>query len=353
MSGTSGDGVDASLLESDGIDKIKLIKDRYFPYPEVLTREYFLIRDLVKKKEDLYKFKKKIELFDNNITDFNIKICTNLIKDFKIDLIGFHGQTIYHNSKEKLSIQLGSGKKLSKGTNKTVVCNFRLNDLKNGGEGAPLAPIFHRLIIKHSIDKKKINLPVSIINIGGIANITSINNLYKIDSRDIGPGSCLIDLWIRKNSKYKFDKNGIIAKSGKTDKIILNNSLESYFYQNLHKKKSMDIKDFDISFARGLSLSNGAATITEFTAEVLSKEIPNQQIYIAGGGRKNNFLLELLKLKTGNTISLIDTLGYNGDFIESQTFAYLAIRSFLKLPISFPETTGCHTAITGGQIIKT
>ena len=352
MSGTSGDGVDASLLESDGIDKFKLIKDEYFSYPESLTREYFLIRDLVKKKEDLSKFKKKIELLDNNITDFNIKICSNLIKEFNIDLVGFHGQTIYHNSKEKLSIQLGSGKKLSKSINKTVVYNFRRNDLNSGGEGAPLTPIFHRLIIKHTIDKKKINLPVSIINIGGIANITSINNSYKIDSRDIGPGSCLIDLWLRKNSKYKFDKNGIIAKSGKTDKIILNNALETYFYLNLHKKKSMDIKDFDISFARGLSLSNGAATITEFTAEVLSKEIPNQQIYIAGGGRKNTYLLQLLKLKTGNPISLIDTLGYDGDFIESQAFAYLAIRSLLGLPISFPETTGCNTAVSGGQIIK-
>ena len=118
------------------------------------------------------------------------------------------------------------------------------------------------------------------------------------------------------------------------------------------ERKSFDIKDFDLGFIRGLSIKDGAATITEFTAEVLSKEIPNHQIYIAGGGRKNSFLLQLLKLKTGNTISLIDTLGHNGDFIESQTFAYLAIRSLLKLPISFPETTGCHTATTGGQIIK-
>ena len=352
MSGTSGDGIDASLLESNGVDKIKLIKDEYFAYPDAVTKEYFLIRDSLKKKEDLKKLNKKIEILENKITDFNIKICCNLIKDFNIDLVGFHGQTIYHNSKEKLSIQLGSGKKLSKGINKTVVFNFRLNDLKNGGEGAPLVPIFHRLIIKEAKDKKKFKLPVSIINIGGIANITSINNSYKIYSRDIGPGNCLIDLWLRKNSKYKFDKNGIIAKSGKTDKIILNNSLETYFYNNFNKKKSMDIKDFDISFARGLSLSNGAATITEFTAEVLSKEIPNQQIYIAGGGRKNTYLLQLLKLKTGNPISLIDTLGYDGDFIESQAFAYLAIRSLLGLPISFPETTGCITAVSGGQIIK-
>jgi anhydro-N-acetylmuramic acid kinase len=131
----------------------------------------------------------------------------------------------------------------------------------------------------------------------------------------------------------------------------LEQSLDNYYNNKISKKKSLDINDFDISFARGLSLENGARTITEFTADIISKKIFNNDIYVCGGGRKNHFLINLIKLRIKNNIEKIDDIGIDGDFIESQAFGYLAIRSFLKLPISFPETTGCIEPSVGGVIV--
>ncbi len=224
--------------------------------------------------------------------------------------------------------------------------------MKNGGEGAPLTPIFHKLLIKKLSKVKKINLPLQVLNIGGISNITLIKDNFEIESKDIGPGNCLIDKWIRKNSSKKFDDNGDIAKSGKVDQFILNQSLDNFYNHQISKKRSLDTNDFDISFARGLTLENGASTLTEFTADVLSKKIFNYDVYVCGGGRKNKYLIETIKNKKNIKISQIEDLGIDGSFVESQAFGFLAIRSFLGLPISFPETTGCKKPCTGGELAK-
>jgi len=169
---------------------------------------------------------------------------------------------------------------------------------------------------------------------------------------DISPGNCLIDKWIRINSDKNFDENGNIARSGNVDKFILEQSLDNFYNSDISKKKSLDINDFDINFARGLSLENGAATITEFTADILSKKILDSDVYVCGGGRKNQFLIESIQKKINKNIKKIDDLDIDGSFIESQAFGYLAIRSKLGLPISFPETTGCKKPITGGVFVK-
>ena len=171
-------------------------------------------------------------------------------------------------------------------------------------------------------------------------------------SKDIGPGNCMIDKWIISNSKKKYDENGKIGETGKIDKFILEQFLDNFFTKKNIDKRSLDINDFDISFARGLSLENGTATITEITAEILSKKILEDNIYVCGGGRKNKFLIKRLEDKISKTIKNIDSIGINGSYIESQAFAYLAIRSFLKLPISFPDTTGCKKPCSGGIIVK-
>ena len=352
MSGTSGDGVDSSVIKSDGEDQILIENNEYNAYPSEISDEIHKIREKIQISIDLNKFKTDINTLSEKLTDFHAAIAKKIIKKNNIDIIGFHGQTIFHNSEEKISKQIGNGDKLSKLTRKPVVYDFRQNDLKNGGEGAPLAPIYHQAIIKNLDKKNKIKLPLVILNIGGIANITIIDENYKINSMDIGPGNCLIDKWIRLNSNKKIDENGNLAKLGKIDKFILNQSLDNYNYNKVSKKKSLDINDFDVFFARGLSLKNGAATITEFTADIISKKLFNFKIYICGGGRKNTFLIQRLESKLKNKVFLIDKIGFDGDFIESQAFAYLAIRSFLKLPISFPETTGCKKPCTGGKLIK-
>ena len=352
MSGTSGDGVDSSVIESNGKDYIKIINNSHDPYPSNISAKIHRICEKINNSSDLIRFSKEIDILAEEVTAFHANIANKWIEKTKVDIIGFHGQTIFHNSDEKISKQIGLGKKLSNLTKKIVAFDFRQNDLKNGGEGAPLAPIYHKLLVKEFEKKEKIKVPVTILNIGGIANITSINNNHEITSMDIGPGNCLIDKWIRYNSNKNFDENGLIAKEGKIDKFILDQSLDNFYNSNISKKKSLDINDFDISFARGLSLENGASTLTEFTADILSKKLLNNNVYVCGGGRKNEFLIESIKKKIKNKIFKIDDLGIDGDFIESQAFAYIAIRSYLKLPISFPETTGCFKACTGGIIFK-
>ena len=192
---------------------------------------------------------------------------------------------------------------------------------------------------------------------GGILNITTIWNSGELSAKDEGPGMCLIDKWIRTNSKHKYDTNGDIAKSGKVNKIILNKYFNKYKLSNPNQK-SYDTNDFDISLVKGLSLEDGAATLTYYTANILfSFFLANklmkikEKIILCGGGRKNKFLINLIRNKN-KEVKLIDDYGINGDFVESQAFAYLAIRSYLKLSISFPETTGVKKPCTGGEILK-
>ena len=360
MSGTSGDGVDASIIISNGIDQYEVIKDKFFEYDSILFKEYHLLKEKIFNRLDLTKFSKEISHLERKITLFHAKIVNDLVLSDKDILIGFHGQTIYHNSKEKLSKQLGDGKLLNQLTNKRIIFNFRKNDILNGGEGAPLTPIFHQLILKEN----KIDVPSCILNIGGISNITIVENLdpYNFRSKDIGPGNCLIDSWVRNNSEKKFDKDGMFSSSGKKNDIILEQAQELYLNSINKNSLSFDVNDFDVSFVRGLTLEDGAATLTDFTGRIigagiinfLSRENKPCTVLLSGGGRKNKSLIKIIKEILNKNIILksIDDYGVNGDFVESQAFAYLAIRSLKNEPISFPHTTGCSKPCSGGEIIK-
>ena len=363
MSGTSGDGVDASIISSDGIDQYREILNKYFKYDYKTHENLHNLRGKLLKIEDLKKNEHEINCLEKEITLFHAKIVNEILKtnNKDIDFIGFHGQTIYHNASEKISKQIGDGNLLSQLTKKNVIYNFRQNDIKNGGEGAPLTPVFHRLIAK----QKNIQLPVCILNIGGIANITAINEYdnNSFFSRDLGPGNCLIDEWIRINTKNKFDNNGETAKSGNVNELILNQALDNFDNIANQKILSFDTKDFSLGFVRGLSLEDGAATLTDFTGRIIGDELFSflskerdklWKILVCGGGRKNTTLMEKIKKRTLKNLIIqsIDDYGVDGDFVESQAFGYLAIRSIMKLPISFPETTGCNKPSTGGTLVK-
>ena len=369
MSGTSLDGIDVSIIKSDGKREYSSILDRYFEYDRELIQKLLKIRDKIGNSDDLLKYFEEIRDLEREITLFHVKAVDETIRifDADIDLIGFHGQTIFHDSKKKISRQLGDGKLLSQLTKKKVVYNFRQNDLKNGGQGAPLTPIFHNALANKMNKKFDLDFPINILNIGGISNITSavrweeLWHTNKIYAYDIGPGNCLIDEWIRKNSKNNYDNKGSIARSGKVDKLILNQALEN-FNHNSRYEKSLDVNDFDIFFAKGLSLENGAATITDFTAKIISEgmnfihgknQLWNDKWLVCGGGRKNEYLLECIKNNFDKiNIDPIDKYEINGDYIESQAFAFLAIRSKEGLPISFPTTTRCKEPLTGGVSIE-
>ena len=369
MSGTSMDGVDVSIIRSDGNTEYSSILDKYFEYDDELIKKLIKIRDKITSSDQLETYKEEINSIEKDITLFN----TNAVKETlaisksKIDLIGFHGQTIFHAPNKKITKQLGDGKLLSQLTKTKVVYNFRQNDIKNGGQGAPLTPIFHNVLANKINKKFNLKFPINILNIGGIANITStvddkdLWNISNIYAHDIGPGNCLIDKWIRKNSKNKYDNEGSLAELGKTDELILNQALDN-FDVNSYYNKSLDVKDFDIFFAKGLSLENGVSTITDFTAKLISsginyvhgmKHSSMSRWLVCGGGRKNKYLLKSIKNNFEKLyIDLIEKYEVDGDFIESQAFAYLAIRSLEGMPISFPSTTRCKKPLTGGVIVK-
>ena len=369
MSGTSMDGVDVSLIRSDGFNQFINVLDEYFEYNESLQQQLIELRSLILSINDLKLYSSRLNKLEREITVFHSKIVNNVSIKYQgeIDFVGFHGQTIFHNPEKQISKQLGDGKLMSQLIKKKVIYDFRQEDIANKGQGAPLAPIFHNLLSNNINQKYKINFPICFLNIGGISNITKIikkdgkldENLEAFDS---GPGNCMIDYWIRKNSNNNFDENGSIAKSGKINKLVLNQAIDNFKINSFDK--SLDVKDFDISFARGLSLEDGCATITNFTAYLIAKGIEyangnnNKPIkyLVCGGGRKNSFLIQSIKnyLSHKQNISLnsIDDYSLNGDYIESQAFGYLAIRSFLNLPISYPKTTGCEIPTVGGKLVK-
>ena len=368
MSGTSMDGVDVSLIRSDGINQFINILDEYFEYTESLHQQLVKLRNLISNIDDLNKYTSQLNEIEREITIFHCKIINEVSLKYKdeIDFIGFHGQTIFHNPEIRISKQLGDGKLMSQLTKKKVIYDFRKEDLKNKGQGAPLTPIYHNLLSKILSKKLQIEFPICFLNIGGISNITKIikkdeNIEDNLEAFDSGPGNCMIDDWVRKNSKYNIDENGSIAKSGKINQLILNQSIDNFRIDSFDK--SLDVKDFDISFARGLSLEDGCATITNFTAYLIAKGIEHAngnndkpiKYLVCGGGRKNNFLIKSIEdylTKKNISLSSIDHYNLNGDYIESQAFGYLAIRSFLNLPISYPKTTGCEIPTVGGNLVK-
>ena len=270
MSGTSADGVDASIIQSDGDTEYKVILEKYFKYGQNIYENIHNLKEKINNSKDLVNLSKKIQPIEKEITLFHANAVNEIVKESQSNIyfVGFHGQTIFHNAKEKISKQLGDGKLLSKLTKKTVIYDFRQNDLKNGGHGAPLTPIFHKLL------KTKFKIKeVTFVNIGGIVNTTTLWNDDNMSGTDIGPGMCLIDRWVRHKSKKNYDENGIIAKSGKVNKKALDQLLNNFYEkENILSTaliQSFDTKYFDFSFVKGLSLKDGTATLTEFTARII------------------------------------------------------------------------------------
>ena len=367
MSGTSMDGIDASIISSDGDKEYSVIVNKYYKYDEKFRDDLVRIRSKILTYEDLTYFENEIGTLERELTLLHANAANDVAKknDLNIDFIGFHGHTLFHDSKKKISKQIGDGNLLSQLCKKDVIYNFRQVDIENGGEGAPLTPIYHNAIVNKNLNNEFDNFDsINILNIGGIANITKTarwDNFYKspdiLQASDIGPGNCMIDSWIRNNSNSMFDNKGNLASYGKTDSLILNQALENLNILPPYNK-SLDINDFDISFVRGLNLENGASTLSDLTAEIISNAIihfsnsRNSLSVVCGGGRKNIYLMDMINKKLFNFNNLkffpIENLGIDGDFIESQAFAYLAIRSFLNLPLSFPNTTRCVQPCSGG-----
>ena len=363
MSGTSLDGIDAALIETDGFDYVRPLDFHYVPYT---AEERAVIRPCFGQRD---RNDEKVLAAEKLITTRHADAVLELLEKVQknpsqIDFIGFHGQTIYHAPKEGITHQIGDGALLAEKTGIDVIYDFRSHDVSAGGEGAPLAPVYHKALAKSA----KLSLPVVFLNIGGVANISWVGaGEEDLIAFDTGPGNALIDDWMARRTGERFDKHGIYASQGE----VLNEYLQewlthSYFTQK--PPKSLDRDEWDIA-ALGrvvtdmdsISIEDGAATLAEFTVQGIIKSLeymPEKPAawYAAGGGRHNRTIMKRLAVVLGEQnageLLPIDELGWDGDAIEAECFAYLAVRSYLEEPISYPLTTGVSKPLSGGILQK-
>jgi anhydro-N-acetylmuramic acid kinase len=348
MSGTSLDGVDCALLETDGADFVAPKGFLSVPYTD---SERAVIRAAFGQKDRSEAVVKAAEAI---VTDAHIAAVKQM--GAKADLIGFHGQTIYHAPKDGITIQIGDGARMANELGMDVVDDFRSNDVKQGGEGAPLAPLYHAARIKSGAVK----LPAVILNIGGVANVTYID-AENILAFDCGPGNALMDDWVLKRTGRRYDEDGKLAAQGKP----LDDCLEAWLshpYFSRVPPKSLDRDQWDIAalgeLARdmdGVSDADGAATLLSFTIETIARAVEHMPHepkgwYACGGGRHNKALMKQLNERLGGSVHSVDDIGWDGDATEAECFGYLAVRSLLGLPISLPTTTGVPLPVTGGTL---
>ena len=354
MSGTSMDGLDCSYLETDGKKFVKIISEKSYKYSFNYKNKLNNLAKINKKN-----YKNQSKNLDDFVTSTFIKNIEKFIKDFKIkkqfvDFVGVSGQTILHDPKNKISIQLGSCKKINKKLKIKVIGNFRNNDIKNGGQGAPIGAFYHDYILRKILKKS------AIINIGGISNISYLNN-NNLNAYDLGPGNCIIDdLMLNKYNK-KFDNKGDVARTGKLNIKIIEKFNNDKFFK-LNNPKSLDRNYFNKYFLKLIKLNkkDSLNTGSEMTILAILKELKKlnnkvNNIILTGGGRKNKYIVSEIKkrLKKNNIkLMLIDEFNFNGDFLESQAFGYIAVRSYLGLPISTPSTTGVKKPLSGGKLFK-
>lgn len=342
MSGTSLDGVDAALVTTDGVSVDNTGESLTLPYPADFREA---LRKLLAGDGDVVSIEKEL-------TEYHAKAVKQLLakaglQASDIDLIGFHGQTILHRPEQHTTWQIGNASLLAKETGISVVNDFRRKDMAAGGQGAPLVPIYHAAITKHC------EHPVAILNIGGVANVTWIGegegNMLAFDT---GPGNALIDDWILQHTGQPCDENGAIAAKGivHEDKVT---TLLSHPYFATKPPKSLDRNSFSLKIVQGLSLEDGAATLTAFTVRTIAAaqqhfpEMPHSW-YVCGGGRHNRTIMEMLQQRINASIQPVEALSINGDALEAQAFGFLAVRSVKGLPLTFPSTTGVMLPITGG-----
>ena len=278
-----------------------------------------------------------------------VKFCHNFELDIKsLDVVGFHGQTIYHNPGRRLTWQIGDGRRLATAIGVPVVDAFRVMDVAAGGQGAPLVPLYH-LAKAATLEK-----PLAILNIGGVANVTFIAADNSLLAFDTGPGNALLDDWLLRHTDKAYDNGGQLAKTGRVFDSIIENVLAWPFFDRL-PPKSLDRHDFHSIDTRNLSAADGAATLTALTARTIAAsavhfpEAPKRWL-ICGGGRHNATLMQMLNDTLDRPVESVEAVGWDGDFLEAEAFGYLAVRSLLQLPLTLPSTTGVPMPLSGGVL---
>ncbi|MCH7486208.1 MAG: anhydro-N-acetylmuramic acid kinase [Proteobacteria bacterium] len=339
MSGTSMDGIDAAIVETDGERLIGFGPGASFPYDAEFRER---LRGLIAHGGDEAEVAREL-------TERHAGAVGRLLEGIGgVDVIGFHGHTVSHRPDRGLSRQIGDGAALARLTGIPVVDDFRSRDMMEGGEGAPLAPLFHAALAR---DMEK---PVAVLNIGGVANLTWIGPEGELLAFDTGPGNALIDDWTLKTTGRPMDEDGRLARGGEADARALAALLEHPYFLK-PPPKSLDRNAFGAGALGGASAADGAATLTRFTAAAVARArdflpSPPRRWLVTGGGRLNGSLMAAIAQALEADVEPVEAVGWRGDVLEAQAFAFLAVRSLRGLPLSLPGTTGVSRPVSGGVL---
>jgi anhydro-N-acetylmuramic acid kinase len=373
MSGTALDGIDVALIDTDGENQVVRGPSMTFPYGAPMRQllvnaiaDASQMKDRRDRPANLPHAER--ELTEHHGAAVSAFLRKQGIKREDIDVIGFHGQTVLHRGpsaelrltasgvpfdelKRGLTVQLGLGEMLADFTRRPVVYDLRAADVAAGGQGAPLVPVYHQ-----ALTAKLAQRPLAIVNIGGVANVTWIGRDNRLVAFDTGPGNALIDDWMLKHTGAAFDNGGEAAARGAVHSDTLNSCLNDPFFAAM-PPKSLDRNTFFPDLCDGLSVDDGAATLAAITAGAIAKareHMPEEPALwiIAGGGRRNKTIMRLLAGTVQNAVVPAEAVGIDGDSLEAEAWAYLAVRSMKGLPITFPGTTGVASPLTGGVLVK-
>jgi anhydro-N-acetylmuramic acid kinase len=351
ISGTSMDGIDVSIVETDGDTVVRPGPGRTYAYDPALRAELLgLLADpSVAEKDPLAELEAKV-------SDAHADAILAFMRDFaidraKVDVVGLHGQTVWHRPERRFTRQLGEGPRMAARIGIDVINRFRHADVAAGGEGAPFAPLYHRALAA------SLPQPVMVLNLGGVGNVTYIDHDTVI-AFDTGPASALLDDFVLKRLGKSFDENGMLAASGTPDAELVARLLQHPYFQR-PAPKSLDRNDFHAWAAAVETLDDapGAATLAAFTVESVAdalRHVPSapKRWLVTGGGRLNGTFMRMLAARLGVPVDPVEAVGWNGDFIEAQCFGYLAVRSMRGLPLSLPTTTGVPQPMPGGEFWK-
>jgi len=343
MSGTSLDGIDAALIETDGETVSAFGPSATFPYPAPFRAR--LAASLGRQSGH--------EAVEAELTRRHADAVRDLLSRLPAghplpDLVGFHGHTVDHRPDDGVTVQIGDGGVLARSLGIPVVNDFRGADVAAGGQGAPLAPLYHSALLAD------VEGPVAVLNLGGMANLTWIAKGAPPIAFDTGPGNALIDQWVERHTRRPFDEDGALAASGCVSGDAVARYLADPFFDR-PPPKSVDRLDFDLDGVAGLSVEDGAATLVEVTARAVARAVshlpePPRRWYVTGGGRHNRSTMARLAARLDAPCDPVEALGWQGDALEAQAFAFLAMRSWRALPLSLPTTTGVDGPVTGGVL---
>lgn len=350
MSGTSLDGIDAALIETDGRDHVRPIAFHGQDY-DAATRG--LLADAARRALEMVRpaHDPLIARAEQVLTGLHADAVRALLRQAGVaaaDVVGFHGQTIAHRPDRGWTWQIGDGAALARVLETLVVADFRSADVAAGGQGAPLLPVYHRALAA------ALPRPLAVLNLGGVGNLTWVGAEGDLVAFDTGPANGLVNQWVEARTGRPFDRDGALAAGGQVHASVLDTMLDTPWF-DLPAPKSLDRHDFTDQPALGLSLEDGAATLTRFTAETVAlalRLLPGrpERLIVAGGGRHNPTLMAMIADACALAPEPIEAIGWNGDATEAEGFAYMAVRALEGLPISFPGTTGVGEAITGGVV---